>query len=481
MKHIGISATLISVLTLFLNFQTAFASTVESELRLPWDELNKELPLQKVQFEWGETELQFQDLPFLFKNIRLEIQSQAQELLHFNTQPFQSQLKVSGMQMALSTGPLQIRKNIIREINGAQVTVKLNAECAPISMQQQNIQVATKLEWEVSDHNVSSRITTFDVIWPISGWHVSEISCQGPAGFADLIQIELQKQLTHPELFFPFLQEKMQSVMNSKLEELTKNILNVKLKFLQDRVQAEVQRIKSVNFHGITLGVVLRLQDQDQQFYILKKSSDSVSSKVGLTISTSGLEKLLQVSTRGQSFQSTDQQMSGFKQLMRSRFLQFFLWPDLMNFSKRAKFNFIHKLNENTKISLLPRGKMKLSLQGDSWLQGERDGKMWNYVFFRSQLNTQSQLTIAQSKLKVNLDSNNVRLKKQFGSDYKSKYQPSERISTSMIQTAIEETYLNNSLSWDLPSFEIRSGLNLKIDSMKTDADSNYIFEFQRP
>lgn len=479
MNFIGLSATLLSILIVSLSVQPAFASTVEAELRMPWEELNKELPLQKSQFDWGETALQFQDLPFLFKSIRLEMQSQAQEIMHFNTNPFHTQIKISGLQLKLSTGPFLVRHDILREVNGAQVVVRLSAECSGVELQQSGVQVLSRFDWEYEDRNAASRISTFDVGWPATGWQISGIQCQGPTGFGEIMQQELQKIFAHPEHMFPLLKEKLQTYVNVKISDLTRNVLSMNFKFMDDRTQIKIERIKSIDIRGVILALRINLQDDDPQNFPFARQSYAAGPRVDLSVSSKGLEKILQFASKGQVFQSTDDQLSGFKQLMRSRFMQFFLWPDLMNFPKHTAFKFIHKLNDDSKIEL-SKGLIKLSIKGDSWLQGERDQKMWDYVFFRTQFNAQSKLSIVDSKLSVSLDGNDLRINKQFGTDYKARYRPSERIATSIIQTAIRETYLKRQLNWELPSFEIHPGIQFKVQNMQLDGEANYSFEFQK-
>lgn len=146
--------------------------------------------------------------------------------------------------------------------------------------------------------------------------------------------------------------------------------------------------------------------------------------------------------------------------------MQFFVWPELMNYSKTAPFIFDVSSHKNVQIF----GET-LKLQVHSSL----DAAMWapqknTYVpFMNFSLPVQTAVEVGLNKGTATLHFKDLRLdlKAQWDTNYLRVHRPSQRFAASTVRDRIVQSLSGKSLSFKLPTWPVGEGTSLRIESLQ--------------
>jgi hypothetical protein len=489
-----LSVSRAGLLTLFFIFQAAvsFANTspkiYESAVVLPWkfvgQSLNPTGGSATAQYQFAMNNLNFtaQGIPFVIPqaelNVNLHLKGVESEgnVTHWETDQLALQVQV---------GAFSLQKDIVQMVNGVQVVVHLKADCSPFTLVQANAHSALQWSWTVLEGKVAAHLDEMTLDWPQSSWQIQSLQCSGPAGFADLVQQELQQQLANADSLLPTIKSVLQGSLNEKMTNYLDQWKQPQWISKDAGVSLEVFGSAVAESKGLLFRALLRLGDPD--------ASVDISQRIGLNLSDALVaqaseqtptvifsQAAIQDLVRQKSLWPTKtvslNSISGFASLLRSRFLQFFLWPDLWHYSKSAPFSLTTQLNGAPTLqfsSTRPQVYVQAPLL--SWVNSWRDGKAWNYIQLQTQLKSWMTYGVQAGKFMMVMQDPDLKTKAAFGADYVRKFHPSTYLSVSTMQKALEQSMNQQQNSFALPSFALTEDVKLQAKTL-TQPQPGYFF-----
>jgi hypothetical protein len=170
-------------------------------------------------------------------------------------------------------------------------------------------------------------------------------------------------------------------------------------------------------------------------------------------------------------YRASSNQIDSFKSLMGSRFLQFFVWPDLMKFAKTTEFYFDVSTE---KAPVLTNGRSLASgvaydvsapLLVKQW--APTDKKYLPYVDFRAPMQGSLSAQIKGDELQVLLAPAKMNVTSAFRPEFQSFRSVTTRIANSMLGSKVQE-YLNSKpLTLTVPAWKLGDGLALGMKDVK--------------
>ncbi|MBT4763024.1 MAG: hypothetical protein HOO06_15125 [Bdellovibrionaceae bacterium] len=138
-------------------------------------------------------------------------------------------------------------------------------------------------------------------------------------------------------------------------------------------------------------------------------------------------------------FQTDTKSISGLKKLMKSRWTQFFVFRDLMNFPKRTNFYLFLSTEDVPQVSSvyeLSQQSLGFEIQSKLVLDmfAPINGQWEHYLNFYSQVYTPVKLDIDQANLNFNFLKPDLDLTYRFDKEYMSKHKVKKRISTDTLK-----------------------------------------------
>jgi hypothetical protein len=158
----------------------------------------------------------------------------------------------------------------------------------------------------------------------------------------------------------------------------------------------------------------------------------------------------------------TSNQLPGFSSVMGSRFVQFFIWPELMNYSKSAVFNF--NVYSNKDIQVTGTGtKYQVKATLLSQMLAPQGKSYVPFMYFTLPFSSNIGLTVKSGTLSSAFTSTSLGMSYQWDPTYINKYLSNDRFDSSTIQSKIQNAISGQTMNVTLPTFPLSEGLDLKV------------------
>ncbi|MEM7646488.1 MAG: hypothetical protein AAF203_06245, partial [Pseudomonadota bacterium] len=305
----------------------------------------------------------------------------------------------------------------------------------------------------------------FDINWGLTTrW------CTGPRDYQDILKQEIFKVLRNEQALKEIIQEKLQAVMSQQVTQIVAEILqphympvgsNGEIQFLPEQLL-----LSSENGNIMIKGEVVSLFGQSsepgknfQPFNInvprLEKMRNS-----GLILSQAFLRQLLsqmnQQSIFDQQFRGQD--IDGFRKLQKSRFQQFFVFPDLMNFSKKADFRFNMTLTRDPVINITEQRQGVLYFDtiayGKALMMAPKNGTHVPYIHVNAEGSGQGWAQVQNQELHFGLYEPDLKLGYAWDPAYLKAYKPSKRMAKKTITKSLRKALEGYRDKTELPLFD---------------------------
>ncbi|MBL7670986.1 MAG: hypothetical protein JNM39_10920 [Bdellovibrionaceae bacterium] len=354
------------------------------------------------------------------------------------------------LQLDARIGGVEIDQVLERSFDGHRVNIRIQAHCEPFSLQVRQGYVKSQYSWKTTNLGLQIQADLFQLNFQPDSISISDLNCFGLEGLATEIKTGLFASLKNPE--------KLQKILSAEIEKKMNSLMAEKWALYQVGNQYQVQE------HGLLIyrasGLLLEF---DPEIFSFRIGEINQGPQVVLT------EKNLNQLALQQIKQFSQQKINvgdlpDFQRLLRSRFLQFFVWPDLMNFSKSAKFeaetSFIEKLT-------LTKSGQGYELTGvvNSTLRGERNRILRDYLRLTSQMSARVDSQILEGQLLLDIHNSQSQMSWKFFDDYKKEFSPSARISGTIQKKLNEAITRSRRISTVLPRMDI-GGSQWKIKSV---------------
>lgn len=335
---------------------------------------------------------------------------------------------------------LSIDQVVERVVNGSVLRLRIQSTCSPISVTNEGVQVSALLPWRTIDNLPTPVLETMNIDWNDESWTVSELKCSGPMGidaiFLGQLNTILKDRAFLRSLVFDKIKNEIQNQwlgFHQSLMSGTSSLLPVSPGGL-----LKLDRIAIWNQKG--LGVLGRLlpSNSEPEFLIkFQKIKEEFSEAQKIV-----LPKPFVLFHAQQRIQQTQidkinlRQNSSFMSLLRSRFLQFFLWPDLMNFRKDAQFEIGFKSFHNLTLDWKRKDSIQVGGNLNAHMFGERERTLYPYLDLAFGFSINAQIKQLGTKLEISAENPQINYKYRFNKDYSDRFSNSTHISSRIIKKA---------------------------------------------
>jgi len=440
-------------LAAFLMFFSAktFAGQVEIAQWIPWSFISEEL--KKIPFSFHSIHeswtMQFGEWTPKTSGAELTMISGPSEI-QINETGVQASAQNISAKIAING--LNIDQVIVREINGNQIRIRVQAQCQPFQIQIQSFSVVAQAAFVKQGNAWSPQLSSVQLQIPSPSWTVSPIACQGPQGLDQSIMKLIQDSLSNPAS----LQEVLKNWLAPQINQLWK--ANWDSLLAENWQSLKIKSMSEPMIKGFFLRGQIETLKNTQVFLSNQLEMPENTLSPQLLLSTEGFTALAEDNLKNFSVQNFNlQQVPGFQKVMNNRFIQLFVWPDLLHFSRKTPF-YLSTVPETTQMSLQSKGSgiWDLTMQTKGFVQVDRKGKSWKYLHWGIGMTAQLQTQVKDSKLQFTTTNSHSNLNWNFDEDYVKAFRPSSRISSSVLQEAGKALFENRTIEKELPVLNLK-------------------------
>ena len=394
-------------------------------------------------------------------------------------------------------GHFEIHDTIVRDVGGARIIIVLDGTCSNMQVRIPNGQwkVRGTLKWNWTPSGLQVNWQDFAFASSGAPTAVDLGHCTGPAGLNEALRDAIHTASRDNAWMQDILRDGVLDWVEGSLGSL----------------QQELMKTREVNLRP---GLVLTWQPNDMGDsgngliriggqMILSKQNRPASEETlhrtytaatlagaqesGFVLPKDTLPKMIGfLQANGElGYRAESKEISAFQGLMKSRFLQFFVWPDLLKFAKTTQFYFDVSAE---KVPSLTNG--RAGTHGVVYdVQAPLLVKQWAptatayvpYVDFRSPMTGQMSAHLENGELKLQVYTNKLNVSSQFRTEFSKFRKVTTRISNSLLGSRVAD-YLNSKpLSLKVPDWTLGDGLSLGMKDLKLQSDSFVIpLEFKQ-
>lgn len=382
----------------------------------------------------------------------------------------------------VSIGRFEINDTITRDVGGAHIIIHLNGQCSGMTM---NIPSG---DWKVKGRLAWNWVSGLpEIKWldfqfdmnsaavPTAEWG----ECQGPSGLVPSLQ-EAFDGIVHDQSWLrDVLRDGVLDWVRSSFTGLQAELM--KSRVLPVKAGLDLTwRPEAVS--GLPGGVVrvagsLLLEKRDTPVKIDRRLARGVDESDLAAVKESGfvlpkdtltaaLDFLYRTGELGYRVRSD--QVDSFQSLMQSRFLQFFVWPDLMSFAKSTLFYFDLGLSRTPSLSngyMLNGGGVAYHIEAPLLVRqwAPAGAAYLPYADFTSPLSGSLRASVQDGRLDLSLQPDNMGINVLFRPEFSAVRPVTAWIATSLLGSSVREYLTSRPMSVDLPSWPLGPDMALTI------------------
>lgn len=427
------------------------AYNVEVAQWLPWKFVEQELKNIPLQFSLQPRDLtlHWQDWHPLLKGTTLHVNGAWTQL---QVQSTGINAGAQNMSVQVKVQQLVVDQTIIKEIGGNRIEIKINAICEPFEIKVPSADLALQALYLRQNEMLSPKISQLKLAIH-EGWTISPLVCSGPQGFDQAVSQLLQDSLKNSDSIASLLQTFLSTTLEEKWlgawnQITTVGYQNLKVTSIDDPsdqgffIRGEIRSSADVKKIELPQVLVAPVKSEFPQLVLTSEGFTALAKEKASHFS------ILRFNLQG---------FDAFHQLMQSRFKQFFVWPDLMNFSKSAPFLLTSDPSQIVDLKSLGQGKWSLKSQTKGVIEAPRDHLEQTYLHWGLGASYALSTQVKDSVLNLHVDQSKTNMTWQFNADYLKKYRPSQRVSSSLIKKIGESLLTGRNFQIQLPVFDLKS------------------------
>jgi hypothetical protein len=486
-----------AVVSLLLSSTAFSASLLESEFEI---KIPRQFQQNLIEQKWKSLESkdftanwQFpqqtfvsQDIPIVFEGMTLAMKTRLKQPSVGGGSKTTINLASTSLEASIRIAALTVDHIIERDVGGIIGRFRIQARCENVNLNltKNAGHFALSLSPRVNAGQVGADVQGFDLAWSPGAWSIQgELKCEGAEGFDNLIKEQVQVFAQDSEKFLA-----PQKALIAEYLENYFSSLNFDLATPRELVSARSDIKTSLVFDETKEDSSQGLWAKGRVIMEFQKSTRNKSQKLVLQSSifseSAGSQVLIRLppefarevvaeafSANSWSQRFASSSIPGFSTVMNSRLTQLFVWPELRNYSRSAKFLF--DLNSKKDFEVSGEGlqySVKSSLQAKMW--APRSSGYVPFMYFTMPMNSKVQLSVSKGVLKTKLPNPSLGLSYSWDSDYVRKYNPSERFSASKIRDKVQDGLWGETLTYPLPKVPLYGDIGLQILSIDVNAKS---------
>ena len=406
----------------------AHAGSVEFAQWIPWDFLSQEL--KKKEFILNEKEstltLTAGELKPILKNIELDVRGVLSTLNVRN-----SEISISGSgSIYLTIGSFHIDQMVVRVFGGNVLQVHLKADCAAtvIEIPTLNLQTLFSLK---ETRGWLPELTDINLEIPGGAWKASPVQCEGLSGIAQEVENQLNLALNNPAQFSNLLRESLSPFLEKWVNDKWVSIRSTE-------GQWENLRLDPPEEKGFLVRGDLPLSGNEEVYLPSSLPAEMKSNSPRFFLSREGFAALIQDHIRKSIPAMYDlRENDGFKSLLKSRAMQFLVWPELRRFHTATPF-ILRNDASSFKLSLTQNGvNWKADLAGNGNLTTLIGGSPIDYLTYRMSISVPATMILKDGDLRLSTGKASAKLSWSFGHLYQFLYKPDKRLPVNILTNAL--------------------------------------------
>ncbi len=344
---------------------------------------------------------------------------------------------------------IAIDQVVVLEQGGNEIRVRVRSTCTPVQLIVQNVSLAVAASLVQSDLNLLPKLKELSISIPAQSISLSAFSCNGIEGLGKLMTAKVKSFLSTPdvlsELVTPWAQESLVSLWSESFMKLNQNLQG----------QLEISAMENHEKGIMIYADYPLLSDRNVE---LPAITDSVLSSVKpqLIMSRNGFNALLSDQLLALVPNSTNlQTIDEFSSLMKSRFKQFLVWPDLRRFSSNSPFLLSLDKSRYELVTNSQTANWLGLLKINGVLQASMGGSPIDYLNFGLSLSTTFIVQVKNSAIVFKTGQASLNMAYSFGALYQMIFRPDQRIAADIFKNAIGGFFSKKEVKAELPELKV--------------------------
>ncbi len=422
----------------------AHAGSVEFAQWIPWDFLTAEIKKKElfVQESSASVRLNLGEIKPELKNVELEVAGQL-ENLGYSGRSLNMSAEAG---LTLNLGEIIVDQLIVREFGGNVVQVQIKANCGRASVNLPTIILESLFSLKAENKYLPS-LQDLNIMIPDGSWVVSPIRCSGLSGIGAEIETQLNQAMKNPAVFSSLIKDWVSPLLDEWI-----------------RGQWLSVRSSDGQWSGLTLdppgekGFIVRGMlplSGTEDVFLPDNFGDTVNSSTPrFYLSREGFQALIQDRLRTLLPRMYDlRDNDSFRKLLKSRIMQYLVWPDLRRFNSSTPF--VLKTDPDSLVLSLIRNQdsWKADLSGRGSLMTVIGGSPIDYIVYSMSLALPVKMELKSGDLYFSTGKATAKLAWSFGYFYQLIYKPDNRIPLSLLTGALGSIASDRKEKVSLPQF----------------------------
>lgn len=452
-----------------------------------WENLQRD----EFHFNWSLPDQTYDtpDVKVLLSGLHLDVKTKLQRP-QLGSEGESVLLESRGLEANLTLDSVSIDQYIEREIGGVIGRFRIQARCENVNLHMKpgKAVLTMKLSPVFDRSLLRAQVDDANLSWTPDAWEVGALNCTGAQGFDDIIKEEIAKMTGDASIVTSQkakLMEFVREYVSSKSLDLStpRNLVT-------SRPDIQVS-LRVTNFSGTESNAVVR--GLLRVVFTQTRSTEQVNLQLGtgglgssqtpvLRIPESFVLAVAKQAYAGNSWveRVSSDEIPGFSTLMKSRLTQFFVWRELMNFSKSAKFLFDVYSPKN--ISVTGR-QLSYDVKAPLYakMYAPKSGKYVPFMNFTVPLESKVKLSLNNGKITSKFTNVALEINEQWDPDYVAKYNPSKKFASSKIESRILSAAEGKTLSYTLPAIPVSDDISLILQRAQSIKDGDLLLYLTEP
>ena len=420
------------------------AGSVEFAQWIPWDFLTAEIKKKElfVQETEPSVRLNLGELKPELKNVELEVAGTL-ENLQYSGQSI-SMSAEAGLTLVL--GEIKVDQMIVREFGGNVLQVQIKANCGRATISLPAIYLESLFSLRAENKYLPS-LHELNIQIPEGTWAVSAIRCSGLSGIGAEIEMTLNQALKNPAVFSSLIKDWVTPLLD---EWIRGQWIAVN----SSEGQWSGLTIDPPGDKGFLVRGTIPLSGNDEILLPDDFESNIRSETPRFYLSRAGFQTLIQDRLRSLLPRMYDlRENESFSKLLKSRIVQYLVWPDLRRFNSSTPF--VLKNDPDSLLLSLIQDKAgwKADLSGRGSLTTVIGGSPIDYIVYSMSLALPVKMELRSGDLYFSTGKASAKLAWSFGYFYQLIYRPENRIPLSLLTNALGGIASDRKEKVSLPQF----------------------------
>ncbi|XGC79331.1 hypothetical protein ACES2L_08315 [Bdellovibrio bacteriovorus] len=447
--------------------------------------MNKEF---QGNWQFPDQEVMTQAVPVKFKNISMKVKTFLEKpsldpnatLLQLNSKKLEAEIQMS---------EVSVDTIVEREVSGVVGRFRIQASCKNVllSLNPGQGNFSMMISPSLENSTAGTRLQSVNISWLPGSWTAQGMQCEGAQGFETVIRDEIAKIANDSARFV----EPQKELIKKYVEDY---LAGYQFDFSQSRqlvvarpdikVTLKVEEYKDVANQGAVVKgrlVIDFLQAADSEVKVLNLSQEEAL--VDATVASIRLPKDFIKEVVGHAYSAnswlhkvTSDTLPGFSNVMASRFAQWFVWPELMSYSRYDKFLF--SVYSSKDVTVDGSG-MSYQVKGTflSKMQAPKGSQYVPFMNFAIPLTSKVTLKVENSKAQATFVNPVMGLTPYWEPSYINKYGANRKFKASTIRDKIVGGLWGKTVSVAIPNIPLTEGLSLKVKKVLSTSSQDLVLE----